>query len=251
MRFDVFTLLPDVMPSYLHASVLGKAIDTELLEVHLHNLRDFTTDRHRTTDDEPYGGGGGMVMKPEPIFSAVESVLDEALEGMPIILLTPQGRTFDQEVARELSRHARIALLCGRYEGVDERVRTHLATDELSVGDYVLTGGELPAMIVIDAVARLIPGVLGDANAASADSHAQGLLEHPHYTRPASYRGWQVPEVLLSGDHARIATWRREQAIMRTLLRRPDLLSKAALSDDERRLLSTLDRGPEEQRDES
>ncbi len=240
MQFDVFTLLPEVMQAYLQASVIGKAIDAGLFDVRLHNIRDFTTDRHRTTDDEPYGGGGGMVMKPEPIFSAVGTVLGEALEETPIVLLTPQGRKFDQAVAYELSQHPRIALLCGRYEGVDERVRLHLATDEISVGDFVLTGGELPALIVIDAIARLLPGVLGDAEAPHKDSYANGLLEHPHFTRPASFRGWSVPEILLSGDHARIATWRRHHSLERTWRRRPDLLSDATLDDDDRSFLAQL-----------
>ncbi len=237
MRFDVFTLIPEVMHAYLQASVLGKAHAAGLLQVELHNIRHYTHDRHRTTDDEPYGGGGGMVMKPEPIFEAVESVLGDELGRVPIILLTPQGRVFDQAVARELAVQPRLALICGRYEGVDERVREHLATDELSIGDYVLTGGELPALVVIDAVARLITGVLGDAAATQQDSHADGLLEHPHYTRPPEYRGWKVPPVLLSGDHGRIAAWRREQSLRRTLLRRPDMLAKAKLSpEDEERL---------------
>ena len=246
MQFDVFTLLPEVMQAYLQASVLGKAIDAALFDVRLHNIRDFTTDRHRTTDDEPYGGGGGMVMKPEPIFSAVETVLGEALEETPVVLLTPQGRKFDQATARKLSEHPRIALLCGRYEGVDERVRLHLATDEISVGDFVLTGGELPALIVIDAVARLLPGVLGDAEAPLKDSYANGLLEHPHFTRPASFRDWSVPDILLSGDHARVATWRRRQSLKRTWRRRPDLLAGADLDDDDRSFLAQL---PEDEKE--
>jgi len=246
MHFDVFTLLPDVMQAYLHASILGKAQQAGLIDVKLHNIRDFTTDRHRTTDDEPYGGGGGMVMKPEPLFTAVESVLGEDLNRIPVVLLTPQGRVFNQGVARELAQHTRLALICGRYEGVDERVRRHLATDEISIGDYVLTGGELPALIIIDAVARLYPGVLGDTQAARKDSHASGLLEHPHYTRPASFRGWKVPEVLLSGDHARIKAWRREQSLRRTLHRRPDMLERTELSEVDRGL---LDQMIEEERD--
>lgn len=237
MRFDVFTLLPSVMEPYLGASILGKAAEAGLIDVRLHDIRDYTTDRHRTTDDTPYGGGGGMVMKPEPLFAAVESILGEALASVPVILLTPQGRPFDQRVAAEWAQRPRLALICGRYEGVDERVRGHLATDEISVGDYVLTGGELPALIVIDAVARLVSGVLGDKDAATDDSHAGGLLEYPHYTRPASFRGWSVPDVLLSGDHARVAAWRREQSLRRTLARRPDLLKNAQLTDSERALL--------------
>jgi len=186
------------------------------------------------------------VMKPEPLFAAVESVLGEDLNRIPVVLLTPQGRVFNQGVARELAQHTRLALICGRYEGVDERVRRHLATDEISIGDYVLTGGELPALIIIDAVARLYPGVLGDTQAARKDSHASGLLEHPHYTRPASFRGWKVPEVLLSGDHARIEAWRREQSLRRTLHRRPDMLERTELSEVDRGL---LDQMIEEERD--
>lgn len=247
MRFDVFTLLPDVMTAYLQSSILGKAQETGLIEIVLHNIRDFAIDRHRTTDDEPYGGGGGMVLKPEPVFAAVEKLLGESTEGTPIILLTPQGRVFNQEIARELAEHDRLTLICGRYEGVDERVRSHLATDEISIGDYVLTGGELPALVVIDGVARLRPGVLGDDDAAAKDSHARGLLEHPHYTRPASFRGWKVPDVLVSGDHARVAQWRREQSLIRTLNRRPDLLDKAELDEADRILLDNLseDQGSE------
>lgn len=233
MRFDAFTIFPDVMRSYLEASVLGRAQEAGLLEIGLHDLREFTQDRHRTTDDVAYGGGGGMVMKPEPIFEAVESVLAEGVESTPIILLTPQGRVFDQTLAHELADHERLALICGRYEGVDERVREHLATEEISIGDYVLTGGELPALVVIDAVARLVPGVLGDEDAARKDSHTRSLLEHPHYTRPAEYRGWEVPEVLRSGDHGRVETWRRRESLRRTLERRPELLARIELSAED------------------
>jgi tRNA (guanine37-N1)-methyltransferase len=240
LHFDVFTLFPEVMQAYLQASVLGKAQESSLIKVMLHNIRDFTTDRHRTTDDEPYGGGGGMVMKPEPLFKAVETVLGDALETVPIILLTPQGRVFDQRVAFELAKHPRLALISGRYEGVDERVRQYLATDEISIGDYVLTGGELPALILIDAVARLFPGVLGDQEAPTRDSHATGLLEHPHYTRPAHFRNWRVPEVLLSGDHARVRAWRREQSLRRTLLRRPDLLEQLELDEKDQKRLDQM-----------
>ncbi len=237
MRVDVFTLIPESMQAYLESSILGKAAEAGLIDVELHNIRDYTSDKHHTTDDEPYGGGGGMVMKPEPVFTAVETVLGEALGNVPVIMLTPQGRVFTQQVARELAGNPHLALICGRYEGIDERVREHLATDEISIGDYVLTGGELPALVLIDAVARQIPGVLGDEEAFKRDSHAEGLLEHPHYTRPADFRGWQVPEVLTSGDHARIAAWRREQSVLRTLHRRPELLPEADLSDEERKLL--------------
>src|SRR3990170_933148 len=240
MRVDVFTLIPAAMRAYLEASVLGKAQASGLLEIHLHDIRDRATDKHRTTDDAPYGGGGGGSMKPEPVFASVETALGDALSQVPVILLSPQGRVFDQRVAQELARARRLALICGRYEGVDDRIRAHLATDEISVGDFVLTGGELPALILIDAVARLIPGVLGDAGAAADDSHASGLLEYPHYTRPPEFRGWSVPEVLLSGDHARVAAWRREQSLWRTLERRPDLLETAELSPTDRAILDRL-----------
>ena len=239
MRFDVFTLLPEVFEPYLQASILQRASQRGLAEVGLHNIRDWTSDRHHITDDEPYGGGGGMVMKPEPIFNAVEEILGTPPE-CPVILLTPQGRLFNQKLAYELSLEPRLALICGRYEGIDERVRQHLVADEISIGDYVLTGGELPALVLIDTITRLLPGVLGDPDGAWDDSHASGLLEYPHYTRPAEFRGWSVPDVLLSGDHARIARWRREQALLRTWLRRPDLLLTAQLTESDRKYLSKL-----------
>jgi tRNA (guanine37-N1)-methyltransferase len=242
LRCDVFTVFPDLLSPYLAASVLGRARQSGVLDVRLHDPRDYTTDRHRTTDDTPYGGGGGMVMKPEPLFAAVRAVLGGNLAASPIILLSPQGRVFTQAVARELAVHPRLTLICGRYEGVDERVRAYLATDEISIGDYVVTGGELPALIVIDAVARCLPGVLGDEEAAVDDSHAGGLLEYPHYTRPPDFEGHRVPDVLLSGDHARVAAWRRRQAIARTLARRPDLLARAPLSPDDRRVLEEIQR---------
>jgi len=244
MRFDVFTLLPETFLPYLQSSILQKAAERGLIDVHLHNLREWTHDRHHVTDDTPYGGGGGMVMKPEPVFEAVESVLGKPPQ-CPVILLTPQGRVFDQEIATQLAGHEQIALICGRYEGVDERIREHLATDEISIGDYVLTGGELPALLVIDAVSRLLPGVLGDPDGAQDDSHASGLLEYPHYTRPPEFRGWGVPEILLSGDHAKITQWRREQALIRTLERRPDLLETAGLNEKDREYLKTLRRKPD------
>lgn len=244
MQFDVFTLLPEVFSPYLESSILQRARQRGLIDVYVHNIRDWTHDRHHVTDDEPYGGGGGMVMKVEPIFEAVESVLG-APPVCPLILLTPQGRVFDQRVAQELARHERLGLICGRYEGVDERIREHLVTDEISIGDYVLTGGELPALILIDALTRLIPGVLGDPDGAMDDSHAAGLLEYPHYTRPYEFRGWKVPDILLSGDHAKIAKWRREQSLLRTLERRPDLLKEAILSETDRTFLERLERGLE------
>jgi tRNA (guanine37-N1)-methyltransferase len=242
MHIDVFSLLPEVITPYLQASIMQRAIQRGLIAIQLHNIRDWTTDRHHVCDDMPYGGGGGMVMKPDPIFTAVEAVLG-APPACPLILLTPQGRLFSQAVAQELASLPRLALLAGRYEGIDERVRQHLVTDELSIGDYVLTGGELPALVVIDAVARLLPGVLGDPDGAWDDSHATGLLEYPHFTRPPEYRGWRVPEVLLSGDHARIARWRREQSLLRTWQRRPDLLEKADLSEADRKFLARLQAG--------
>jgi tRNA (guanine37-N1)-methyltransferase len=236
MRFDVFTLFPEVFEPYLQTSILQRARQRGLLEVALYNIRDWTSDRHHVTDDEPYGGGGGMVMKPEPIFAAVEGVLGSP-PSCPLVLLTPQGRVFTQVVAYELAAIPRLGLLCGRYEGVDERVRQHLVSDEISIGDYVLTGGELPALVLIDAVARLLPGVLGDPDGALDDSHASGLLEYPQYTRPPDFRGLNVPEVLVSGDHARVERWRREQALLRTKQRRPDLLAKAELSEADRKFL--------------
>jgi tRNA (guanine37-N1)-methyltransferase len=213
-----------------------------VLNVRIHNIRDYAHDRHHTTDDVPYGGGGGMVMKPEPVFEAVESALGFGTvetPPCPIILLTPQGRVFTQSVAEELAGHDRIAMICGRYEGVDERIRMHLATDQISVGDYVLTGGELPALTLIDAITRLLPGVLGDPDGATSDSHATGVLEYPHYTRPPVFRGHVVPEVLLSGDHGKIEKWRRQQALLRTLEHRPDLLENAPLSEADRKFIQS------------
>lgn len=237
MLIDIITLFPESLDPYLQASVIGKARQAGLVEIRLHNLREYTSDRHRTTDSEPYGGGGGMVLRPEPLFAAVE-----ALSGgeARVVLLTPQGRRFEHAVAEELAQFERLILIAGRYEGVDERVRQHLVQDEISIGDYVLTGGEIPALTVVDAVVRLIPGALGSEVASREDSYSTGLLEGPHYTRPEDFRGWRVPEVLLSGDHARIAAWRREQALKRTLERRPDLLERLELSAEDRRILDRL-----------
>lgn len=248
MQFEVFTLLPEVFPSYLDTSILKRARERGLIQVNVHNIRDYTRDKHHTTDDQPYGGGGGMVMKPEPVFEAIETVLGlasppstpEAGSNIPIILLTPQGRVFNQSIAKELSQYPRLALLCGRYEGIDERIRENLVTDEISIGDYVLTGGELPALILIDAVARLLPEVLGDPTGAEDDSHAMGLLEYPHYTRPPEFRGSKVPDVLLSGDHKKIDQWRREQALERTFRKRPDMLEKADLTKEDKKVLDKL-----------
>jgi tRNA (guanine37-N1)-methyltransferase len=252
MQFDVFTLLPEVFPSYLETSILKRARDRGLIDVRIHNIRDYTHDKHHVTDDTPYGGGGGMVMKPEPVFEALETVLGliptEGSEqtppvsalNIPIILLTPQGRVFNQAIAKELSTYPHIALLCGRYEGIDERIREHLVTDEISIGDYVLTGGEIPALILIDAISRLLPNVLGDPTGAEDDSHAMGLLEYPHYTRPPEFRGWKAPDVLLSGDHAKINKWRRQQSLERTFKKRPDMLETADLSKDDLKFIEGL-----------
>ena len=240
MQFDVFTLFPEMFPPYLDMSILKRAQENGLIEVNLHNIRDWATDKHHVTDDTPYGGGGGMVMKPEPIFAAIEDRLGVP-PNCPVVLLTPQGRKFSQKIAIELAANKRIALLCGRYEGVDERVRQHLVTDEISIGDYVLTGGELPALILIDALSRLIPGVLGDPGGPVDDSHASGLLEYPHYTRPPEFRGMKVPEMLLSGDHRKIARWRRQQALLRTRQRRPDMLERFELTEEDKKYLSDLD----------
>lgn len=246
MHIHIFTLFPSMFNSYLDESILKRAQQADLISIHLHDIRAYTTDKHHVTDDAPYGGGGGMVMKAEPIFAAVEAVshqpsaISHQQSKIPIILLSPLGRTFNQEIAKELALHERLMLICGRYEGVDERVREHLVTDEISIGDYVLTGGELPAMIMVDAIARYIPNVLGAENAASEDSFATGLLEYPHYTRPPEFRGWAVPEILQSGDHAKIAKWRRQQALRRTWQKRPDLLTSANLSDEDKKFLATL-----------
>ena len=239
MRFDILTLFPEMFGGPLQASLLGRAIDAGVVQVHIHNIRDYAEDRHQVVDDYTYGGGPGMLMKAEPLFKAVEGVTAlDSPEGR-VILLTPQGRLLNHEVAAELAREPRLILVCGHYEGVDERVREHLVDDEISIGDYVLSGGELPALVVIEAVARRHPGVLGSETSLAEDSHAQGLLEYPQYTRPAEFRGWTVPEVLLSGHHAQIAEWRRRQSVLRTARRRPDLLARAALSEEERRLAAS------------
>ena len=237
MRFDVFSLFPEVFQPYLEISILKRAIANGLIEVNTHNIRDWSTDKHHTTDDTPYGGGGGMVMKLEPVFAAVESVLG-APPSCPVIMLSPQGELFNQGVARELAAYDHLALLSGRYEGFDERIREHLATRVLSIGDYVLTGGELPALIVMDAVARLQPGVLGDREATDDDSFAEdGLLEYPQWTKPVVFRGWSVPEVMQQGNLGEQLKWKRQQSLIRTFKWRPDLLEKANLSDKDRKFL--------------
>lgn len=241
MRIDVLTLFPDMIRCGVDYSIVKRAQEKGILSISVCNIRDYTKDKHRTTDEPPYGGGAGMVMKPEPIFEAVESVMAESgHEGSRIVLLTPQGERFTQAKAQELSKCQHLIMLCGHYEGVDERVREHLVTDEISIGDFVLTGGEIPALAVLDSVVRLIPGVLGAEESAVEESFADGLLEYPQYTRPAEYRGWEVPEVLLSGHHAEIAKWRRAQSLNRTLRRRPDLLEKARLTKTDKVLLEKL-----------
>ncbi|MDO8688146.1 MAG: tRNA (guanosine(37)-N1)-methyltransferase TrmD [Dehalococcoidales bacterium] len=241
MRIDILTLFPEMFSSPLSSAIFKRAADRELLKITVHNFRDYSHDKHHTVDDTPYGGGAGMVLKPEPIFEAVDTVKaglspEEKGNDIPIILLTPQGRLFSHRIACELSAYNNLLFICGHYEGVDERVRQHLVTDEISIGDYVLSGGELAAMVVIDAVVRQVPGVLGSEDSVIDESHANGLLEYPQYTRPPVYRDWGVPEVLLSGNHAQIAKWHRKQSIARTALRRPDLLDKANLTPVEKRL---------------
>lgn len=223
MRIDVLTLFPGMFSGPLDESIVGRARTQGLLDLRIVNLRDYTHDRHKTVDDKPFGGGPGMLLKPEPIFEAVENLRREKTQ---VVLLTPSGRSFTQAIARELVEHEDLLLICGSYEGFDERVRENLADDELSIGDYVLTNGALPAMVVIDAVTRLLPGVLGDDESSRDESFSHGFLEYPHYTRPADFRGMKVPEVLLSGNHAEIAKWRREQARVRTEERRPDLIKE-------------------------
>lgn len=239
MRIDILTIFPAMFRGPFDESIVKRAMEKGLVGVHIHDIRDYTTDRHRTVDDYPFGGGSGMLMKPEPLFAAVEDVQGQAAAEGPVILLTPQGRLFNQEVAADLARQERLILLCGHYEGVDERVREHLVTDEISIGDYVLSGGELAAMVIVDAIVRQMPGALGSPIATAEDSFAQGLLEYPQYTRPAEFRGLKVPEVLLSGDHGEIARWRRRQSLLRTARRRPDLLARAELTEEERQWLLT------------
>jgi tRNA (guanine37-N1)-methyltransferase len=240
MRIDVFTIFPDMVDSFASQSLLGKARAAGLLDIRVHDLRMAALDPHRSVDDAPFGGGAGMVLRPEPIFLAVEQVDPPR----PLLFLSPAGRRFDQAAAVELAASEGFSLLCGRYEGVDERVREHLVDGELSLGDVVLSGGEVAAMAVLEAVGRLVPGVMGNEGSAAEESFSDGLLEHPHYTRPADFRGWPVPEVLRSGDHGRIARWRRAQALARTIRRRPDLIeARGGLSDEDRALLGEWDLG--------
>ncbi len=240
MRFDIVTVFPEMVRAPLEEGVVGRAIERGLVDVAVHDLRDHTTDRHRVVDDVPFGGGPGMVLKPEPLFRAVEHI--RTTRGVPaaVILTSPDGRRFTHADAVRLSTLGHVAILCGRYEGVDDRVRQHLATEELSIGDYVISGGELAALVMVDAVARLIPRVVGDEQSVARDSFARGLLDFPQYTRPAEYAGWAVPAVLLSGHHGEIDRWRRREALARTLERRPDLLAEANLEPEDRQILREL-----------
>lgn len=241
MHINILTLFPGMFEGPFSESMVKRAIDQGLVEIAIRDFRQFAHDKHHTVDDYPFGGGSGMILKPDPIFEAVEETRTEiGDEDCPAILLTPQGRMFNHRVAQQLAQKGNLILICGHYEGVDERIREHLVTDEISIGDFVLTGGELAAIVVVDAIVRLIPGVLGSEEAVRDESYARGLLEYPQYTRPRAYRGWEVPEVLLSGNHQEIARWRREQAIVRTLERRPDLLAETALTDEERNILERI-----------
>ena len=249
MRIDIISIFPEMFESAFGHSLLKKAQDEDLIDINLYNLRDFIEDRHRQVDDVPYGGGSGMVMKPEPFFEAVLKItgskeVEKAKKKAKIILLSPQGRRFDQKIVEALSREKRLILLCGRYEGVDERVRSYLATDEISIGDYILSGGEIPVMVVVDAIARLLPGVVGDERSLEEESFTSDILEYPQYTRPQTYRTWKVPEILLSGDHRKIAEWRRKKALENTFDKRRDLLKKASLTRDDKEFLEILKKEP-------
>jgi tRNA (guanine37-N1)-methyltransferase len=239
MRIDILSLFPNMFSGPFDESIIKRATERNIVNIVIHNLRDWGLGKHKMVDDYPFGGGAGMVMKPEPLFDAVEAIKTKSSNpSAPVILLTPQGRVFNQKIVAELVKLEQFILICGHYEGIDERVREHLATDEISIGDYVLTGGEIAAMVVVDAVVRQLPGVLGSEESGEEDSHTAGLLEYPQYTRPQVYRGWEVPQILLSGNHAQIARWRREQSILRTFLRRPDLFEKADLSPEERKIIA-------------
>ena len=240
MKFDIVTIFPRMVEAGLAEGVVGRGIERGIVDVQVHDLRGYTTDRHRTVDDMPYGGGPGMVMKPEPLARAVEDVKTRRGTPSTVILLSPQGRRFDHAEAVRMSGMPHVVLLCGRYEGIDERVRTAIATDELSIGDFVLSGGELAALVIVDAVSRHVPGVVGDAQSVEEDSFARGLLDHPHYTRPSEFAGRNVPEVLLSGHHEEVRRWRKMAALRRTLERRPDLLNLAALDDEGRAMLDEI-----------
>ncbi|MDI3546648.1 MAG: tRNA (guanine37-N1)-methyltransferase [Halanaerobiales bacterium] len=240
MYFDILTLFPGIFSSPFSESILARAREKGLLEINLINIRDYTHDKHNVADDYPYGGGAGMVMKIEPIYRAWEDIRQQRGEDSPVILLSPQGRRLDQTLVKDLSKERGLTLICGHYEGVDERVRQSIVTDEISIGDYVLTGGEIAAIVLVDAVARMIPGVLGDEQSRIEDSFYNGLLDYPHYTRPREFKGMEVPEILLSGHHGEIARWRRKQALKRTLLRRPDLLAEKELNPEDQELLKEI-----------
>lgn len=242
IRFDVLSIFPEMLHSPLHFSLLKKAQEKGLIEIGLHNIRDWTEDKHNMTDDAPYGGGCGMVMKVEPVERALDAVKRADLQPL-VVLMTPQGETFNQEIAGGFAQQKQIIFVCGRYEGVDERIREHLVDREISIGDYILTGGELSALVVIDAVSRLIPGVLGNDASTRTESFSLGFLEYPQYTRPAEYKGWGVPDVLVSGNHAQIERWQRIEAIKRTWLRRPDLLQKAQLTAEDEKNLEKIKNG--------
>lgn len=238
MKIDILTLFPDMFAGPFDNSIIKRAREKGMLEIHLTNIRDFAHDKHRIVDDYPFGGGSGMVMKPEPVFEAVEHVTAGGKgSAARVILLCPQGRVFDQETAKRLAREAHLVFICGHYEGIDERVRERIVDEELSIGDFVLTGGEIPAMVVVDAISRLIPGVLGDEESFIHDSFYDGILEHPQYTRPREFEGMPVPEVLLNGNHEKIRLWRRKMSLQRTMERRPDLLKREHLSPEDRKLL--------------
>jgi tRNA (guanine37-N1)-methyltransferase len=241
VRIDILTLFPQMFDSVFNYTIIGKAKERGLVDIRLCDIRSYTHDKHHIVDDYPFGGGPGMVLKPEPIFEAVEFINKEAgIASVPTILLSPQGRLFDQEVANRLATYQHFILICGRYEGIDERVAKHLTTEEISIGDYVLNGGEVAAMVVVDCVIRLLPGVVGSEESIVEDSHAGGLLEYPQYTRPSEYRSWEVPPILLSGNHSQIALWRHQQRLLRTASRRPDLLNKAVLSEEDKVFLNDL-----------
>ena len=242
LKIHILTLFPALIDTYVNESILKRAQAAHLIDIQAHNIRDYAKGRHRITDEPPFGGGGGMLLKPEPVFATVEAITGTIDPKPPVILLSPQGRVFNHSIAQELSRHQTLVFICGRYEGFDERIRTHSATDEISIGDFVLTGGELGALAISDAVARLIPGVLGADGAADNDSHATGLLEGPQYTKPATFRNWPVPTLLRGGDNKAIARWRREEALRRTWNRRPDMLFSAELTPQDKLFLATLAR---------
>jgi len=242
--FDILSVFPEMFQSALGSSLIKRSIENGLVEVNLHNIRDYASDRHRTTDDTPYGGGGGMVMKVEPVANALKAIVPAGGKTL-VILLSPQGETFEQKTVEELAQYSRIALICGHYEGIDERIREHLVDREISIGDYVLSGGELPAMIVVDAVSRLVPGFVGNSKSVLYDSFSTGLLEGPHYTRPREYESWKVPEVLLSGHQKKIDEWRRRESLKRTLQRRPDMLRQVDLAKEDKKMLEELAGDPE------